>query len=54
MNLETIAPNIAQESIENSLDIIKSSTKTESIWKWFVTFALIFLALEMPILKFFK
>ena len=54
MNLETIAPNIAQESIENSLAIIKSSTKTESIWKWFVTFAIIFLALEMLILKFFK
>ena len=54
MNLETIDPNIAQKSIKNSLDIIKSSTKTESIWKWFVTFALIFLALEMLILKFFK
>ncbi len=54
INLETIAPNIAQESIENSLAIIKSSTNTKSIWKWFVTFAIIFLALEMLILKFFK
>lgn len=54
MNLETIAPNIAQESIKNSLNIIKSSTNTKSIWKWFVTFAIIFLALEMLILKFFK
>ena len=54
MNLETFAPNIPQESIKNSLAIIKSSTNTKPIWKWFVTFAIIFLAIEMLILKFFK
>ena len=54
MNLDIIAPSLTVESIENSLDVIKSSVNTKTIWKWFVTFAIIFLALEMLILKFFK
>ena len=54
LNLTEITPNISLESIESSLNIIKSVVNTRAIWKWFVTFALIFLALEMLILKFFK
>lgn len=33
---------------------IKSVTNVRVLWKWFVTFALLFLLLEMLILKFFK
>ena len=45
-------------SIENSLDTTLKNIKIEAnvtwLWKWFVIFALILLAFEMLILKYFK
>ena len=51
---EELFSDFSPETIESSLNFIKSSIKIKSIWKWFVIFALVFLALEMLILKFFK
>lgn len=51
---EELFSDLSTETIESSLNFIKSSVKIKSIWKWFVIFALVFLALEMLILKFFK
>ncbi len=42
------------ESIAEVFDTIKSDTKVNALWKWFVTFALLLLITEMLILKFFK
>ena len=38
-------------SIKSSLKSLKSGVNVNELWKWFVIFALIFLALEMLILK---
>jgi hypothetical protein len=39
------------DSIKASLESLKSGVNVNELWKWFVIFALIFLALEMLILK---
>ncbi|GAA4818572.1 BatA and WFA domain-containing protein [Litoribaculum gwangyangense] len=41
-------------SITDVFDNIKSNTKVNELWKWFVIFALALLIVEMLILKFFK
>ncbi|MEC3907696.1 BatA domain-containing protein [Tamlana sp. 2201CG12-4] len=41
-------------SITKVFDAIKSDTKVNALWKWFVIFALALLIIEMLILKFFK
>ena len=41
-------------SIADAFDTIKSDTKVNALWKWFVIFALILLIIEMVILKYFK
>ena len=41
-------------SISDIFDTIKSDTKVNALWKWFVIFALALLIIEMLILKFFK
>jgi len=41
-------------SITDVFDTIKSDTKVNALWKWFVIFALILLIIEMVILKYFK
>ncbi|GAA4302915.1 BatA domain-containing protein [Aestuariibaculum suncheonense] len=41
-------------SITEIFDSIKSDTKVNALWKWFVIFALAFLIIEMGILKYFK
>ena len=41
-------------SITNVFDILKSDGKVNELWKWFVIFALLFLMIEMLILKYFK
>ncbi|TYA71512.1 vWA domain-containing protein [Seonamhaeicola marinus] len=50
--------NIENVSISNSIinvfDSIKSDAKVNALWKWFVIFALVFLVIEMLILKYFK
>ncbi len=41
-------------SITNVFQKLKSDTKINALWKWFVIFALILLIIEMLILKYFK
>ncbi|WP_100612315.1 vWA domain-containing protein [Confluentibacter lentus] len=42
------------DSIIESFDVIKSDTNINALWKWFAIFALVFLIIEMLILKYFK
>ncbi len=42
------------DSISETLNDIKSATNVNELWKWFVIFALVFLCIEMLILKFLK
>ncbi|MFD2823664.1 BatA domain-containing protein [Lacinutrix iliipiscaria] len=42
------------DSISQLFDTIKSDSKINALWKWFVIFALVFLVIEMLILKYFK
>ncbi|WP_223034328.1 BatA domain-containing protein [Hanstruepera marina] len=50
--------NFNQASISNSVakvfTTIKSESKINELWKWFIIFALAFLIIEMLILKYFK
>jgi len=52
------AQQIANTTIDNSLATaisdIKSATNVNELWKWFVIFAVVFLIIEMLILKFLK
>jgi hypothetical protein len=41
-------------SITDIFNTLKSDTKVNELWKWFVIFALAFLIIEMLILKYFK
>ncbi|GAB1857776.1 BatA and WFA domain-containing protein [Flavobacteriaceae bacterium MHTCC 0001] len=48
-------PNIElHDSISGLFETLKSNTKVNALWKWFVIFALIMLLTEMLILKYFK
>ena len=47
--------NVTQsDSITEIFNIIKSDTKINALWKWFVIFAILLLIIEMLILKYFK
>tara|TARA_R110000868_G_scaffold153120_5_gene378477 strand:- start:2988 stop:4910 length:1923 start_codon:yes stop_codon:yes gene_type:complete len=50
-NLENINTG---NSISDVFNTLKSDTKINELWKWFVIFALAFLIIEMLILKYFK
>ena len=53
----TISPSkniTVSDSITEIFDTIKSDTKVNALWKWFVIFALALLIIEMLILKYFK
>ncbi|MFD2541605.1 BatA domain-containing protein [Lacinutrix gracilariae] len=42
------------DSITQLFNTLKSDSKINELWKWFVIFALVFLIIEMLILKYFK
>lgn len=42
------------QTVTAAIDSIKSASNINALWKWFVIFALCFLALELLILKYFK
>lgn len=42
------------DSVQTYLETTNDAREITSLWKWFVIFALIFLALEMLLIKFFK
>ena len=58
-NLDEVNENIlsdykTSDSITTIFDTLQSSRSDNQIWKWFIIFALLFLALEMAIIKFVK
>ena len=53
-NLSATKQITVSNSITKIFDTIKSDTKVNALWKWFVIFALALLIIEMLILKFFK
>lgn len=54
LDLETIEGAELATSIPSAFQIVESQTEIDSLWKWFVIFALFFLLTEMLILKFIK
>ena len=52
--LEPIEGLMYSSSVSSLFDSLKEADDVQSLWKWFVIFAIIFLLMEMLILKFFK
>ena len=53
-NLENIEGINVSNSVKEAFNTIKNDTKVNELWKWFVILALVFLIIEMLILKYFK
>jgi len=53
-NMESMGGLETWDSIADAISDIKTATKVKLLWKWFAIFALVFLLLEMLILKYFK
>jgi hypothetical protein len=52
--LEKDTDHMVQTSLLSALDDIKSNASINALWKWFVILALLFLLIEMLILKYLK
>ena len=52
--LDLNAAYTVDSSFSTVMDEIKSNTNINALWKWFVIFALVFLIIEMLILKYLK
>ena len=53
-NLADMKEYNTNSSIQKTLENINSESNVTRLWKWFIIFALILLAFEMLILKYFK
>ncbi|MEC8323093.1 MAG: hypothetical protein VXZ57_00275, partial [Bacteroidota bacterium] len=53
-NLDNLKDFNVLDSVSKALESIKSEVNINELWKWFVIFALIFLAAEILVLKFFE
>ena len=53
-NNEELSNFKVNSSVPQFFETIKNDTNINELWKWFVIFALVFLVLEMVILKYFK
>ncbi|WP_179008274.1 BatA domain-containing protein [Winogradskyella forsetii] len=53
-DLNTLADANVESSLATTINNIKSNTTINALWKWFVIFALVFLIIEMLLLKFLK
>ncbi|SDS44835.1 N-terminal double-transmembrane domain-containing protein [Formosa sp. Hel1_31_208] len=51
---QNIDHTAVDNSVASAINQIKSTTNVNELWKWFVIFAVIFLMIEMLILKFLK
>ena len=51
---QSISNTTIDNSVASAISDIKSATNVNELWKWFVIFAVIFLIIEMLILKFLK
>lgn len=54
MDLEDLDNIEVNNSVASTLNELKSATNVNELWKWFVIFAVIFLLIEMLILKYLK
>lgn len=54
LSLEDVPAIHKNNTVAQAVQTIKSKTKVNELWKWFVTFALAFLIVEMLILKLLK
>ena len=54
INTEDVMGFSINNSVASALKDIKSATNVNELWKWFVIFAVVFLIIEMLILKFLK
>ena len=43
-----------KDSLKNYFSTLRNQSEVDELWKWFVIFALVFLAIEMLLLKFLK
>lgn len=53
-NLEAFENITVESSLATTINTIKSNTNVNALWKWFVIFALVFLIIEMLLLKYLK
>lgn len=53
-DLDLIDNASVDSSLATTINTIKSSTTINALWKWFVIFALVFLMIEMLLLKYLK
>ena len=53
-DLQTIGNVTFNNSLASTIDAIKSSASINALWKWFVIFALVFLIIEILLLKYLK
>ncbi|APY07179.1 hypothetical protein BWZ20_02160 [Winogradskyella sp. J14-2] len=54
LDLKNITKISVDESLASTINTIKSSTSINALWKWFVIFALVFLIIEILLLKYLK
>ncbi|WP_299117002.1 BatA domain-containing protein [uncultured Winogradskyella sp.] len=53
-NLKNTSNSIVSESLATTINDIKSNRSINALWKWFVIFALVFLIIEILLLKYLK
>ncbi len=53
-NLEALENVSVDSSLATTINTIKSNTNVNALWKWFVIFALVFLIIEILLLKYLK
>ena len=54
LDLESMEGVEVASTIPSAFQFVESQTEIDSLWKWFVIFALFLLVTEMLILKFIK
>ena len=53
-DLNALTDTNVESSLATTINAIKSNTNVNALWKWFVIFALVFLIIEMLLLKYLK
>ena len=53
-DLKSLNVDNTNNSLASTINDIKSSTTINALWKWFVIFALVFLIIEILLLKYLK
>jgi len=54
LDIKNTANISVNESLATTINDIKSSSTINALWKWFVIFALVFLIIEILLLKYLK